>query len=109
MNPTGTPPTVCYKVDDAARMLNVSRSTIYKLIAAADLASVKINNCRRIPGEAIEQLLDKIGKKPLSGAPSNPKPSLDQKDPRSDTTRPHGDRRPYSLEEDDPDGSEKAK
>jgi excisionase family DNA binding protein len=34
---------------DAARILRVCRATIYNLIAAGDIASVKIGRSRRIP------------------------------------------------------------
>ena len=44
------------RVSDAARVLGVSRSLIYKLLNAGELPSVKIGNSRRIPIRAVRDL-----------------------------------------------------
>ena len=46
-----------YRVNEAAAAYRLSRSTIYKLIAAGTLRSVKVGGRRLIPVEAIEALL----------------------------------------------------
>lgn len=46
-----------YRVDEAATAFRLSRSTLYKLMAAGALRSVKIGGRRLIPVDAIEGLL----------------------------------------------------
>jgi excisionase family DNA binding protein len=46
-----------YQIDEAAAAYRLSRSTLYKLIAAGALRSVKVGGRRLIPVEAIEALL----------------------------------------------------
>ena len=43
-------------VKEAAEFLSVSRSTLYTMMDAGELASVKIGRCRRIPRVAVVQL-----------------------------------------------------
>lgn len=45
------------RVNDAAKSYGVSRSTIYKLMSAKKLATVKIAGRRLIPVDALEALL----------------------------------------------------
>jgi excisionase family DNA binding protein len=45
-----------YQINEAAAAYRLSRSTIYKLIAAGTLRSVKVGGRRLIPVEAIEAL-----------------------------------------------------
>jgi excisionase family DNA binding protein len=45
-----------YQVNEAAATYGLSRSTIYKLIAAGTLRSVKVGGRRLIPTDAIEVL-----------------------------------------------------
>ena len=45
-------------VADASRILQVSRSTIYRLISDRDLPVVKIGRSTRIEEEALERLID---------------------------------------------------
>jgi excisionase family DNA binding protein len=45
---------VLLKPEEAARVLNVSRATVYELLRTHKLRSVKIGRSRRIPTEAIE-------------------------------------------------------
>lgn len=42
-----------YKIDDAARLLAVSRATILRLIARGELASVGQGKLRRVPYDSI--------------------------------------------------------
>jgi excisionase family DNA binding protein len=46
-----------YQINEAVAAYRVSRSTLYKLMAAGKLRSVKLRGRRLIPVEAIEALL----------------------------------------------------
>lgn len=46
-----------YKPTEAARVLQVSRTTVYELMAAGDLASFHIGTSRRIPADEIERYI----------------------------------------------------
>jgi excisionase family DNA binding protein len=48
------------RVEDAARLLGVGRSTAYDLIAAGLLRSVKIGRRRLVPREAITETIDRL-------------------------------------------------
>jgi excisionase family DNA binding protein len=50
-------PPRCLRVEDAARLLNVGRSTAYDLIRSGRLRSVKIGRRRLVPRDALEELL----------------------------------------------------
>lgn len=52
-----TEPPRCLRVEEAARLLNIGRSTAYELIRSGRLRSVKIGRRRLIPREALESLL----------------------------------------------------
>lgn len=43
------------RVEEAAQMLSLGRSTVYELIASGELPSVTIGAARRIPMAALEQ------------------------------------------------------
>jgi excisionase family DNA binding protein len=45
-------------VDEAAELLSVHRTTIWRWIESGRLQSIKLGGCRRIRPEAIEALLD---------------------------------------------------
>ena len=49
----------CLKVMKVAELLGISRAQVYKLMEAGQLAYVKIGKSRRIPWEAIEELVQK--------------------------------------------------
>ncbi|MEZ0096259.1 helix-turn-helix domain-containing protein, partial [Streptacidiphilus sp. EB129] len=53
------PTLVALTPEEAARRLGVGRTTVYALIAADELASVKIGNRRRIPAESLGDFLAK--------------------------------------------------
>jgi excisionase family DNA binding protein len=44
-------------VTDAAKALGVSRSLMYELVSRAEIQSVKIGKCRRIPVQAREAFI----------------------------------------------------
>ena len=41
------------KPEEAAEILSIGRSKVYELIGTGELASVRIEACRRIPAEAL--------------------------------------------------------
>lgn len=46
------------RVSAVAAFLDVSRTTVYRLIDHGDLPSVKIGNSRRVPWDAVEEMID---------------------------------------------------
>lgn len=44
--------------EEAAKALGVGRSTVFELIRAGELRSVKIGKLRRIPSEAVREYVD---------------------------------------------------
>ena len=56
-----TEPPRCLRVEDAARLLNVGRSTAYDLIRAGKLRSIKIGRRRLIPRDALEEMINELG------------------------------------------------
>jgi excisionase family DNA binding protein len=52
-----TEPPRCVRVEEAARLLGVGRSTVYDLIRSGRLRSVKIGRRRLIPRDALDRLL----------------------------------------------------
>jgi excisionase family DNA binding protein len=53
-----TEPPRCLRVEDAARILNVGRSTVYDLIRSGRLRSIKIGRRRLVPRSALDALID---------------------------------------------------
>jgi excisionase family DNA binding protein len=51
------PEALAYCVKDAARLVGVSRATLYVLISTGNLRTVKIRKRRLIPREALSELL----------------------------------------------------
>lgn len=47
------------RVADAARFLSVSRSTLYELMDRGELRYVKLGRARRIPRQALSELVEK--------------------------------------------------
>ncbi len=47
-------------VDEAAQRLRVGRSTLFRLIATGDLASVKIGKSRRVPVAALDAFVARL-------------------------------------------------
>jgi excisionase family DNA binding protein len=50
-------------IDEAANACNLSRATVYRLISAGKLATVKIGSRRLVPLTALETLLEKAAAK----------------------------------------------
>lgn len=47
---------LAYKLSEAAEMLSVSYSTIYRMADRGEIATVKVSNVRRVPITEIERL-----------------------------------------------------
>ncbi len=54
------PPRVAYSPESAAEALDLSRSTIYNMMADGRLPSFKIGRCRRIPADAVQSLVAEL-------------------------------------------------
>jgi excisionase family DNA binding protein len=50
---------LAYRIGEAAEMANISRATIYRLIASGKLKTVKIGRIRLVPAPALRSLLEK--------------------------------------------------
>lgn len=48
---------LAYRIDEAAERAGVSRATLYRLIAAGKLKTVKIGGCRVISAEVLGRLI----------------------------------------------------
>lgn len=46
---------------EAADVLSISRTTVYELLNRGVLRSIKLGACRRIPIEALRELIDRLG------------------------------------------------
>ena len=49
---------------EAARALGIGRSKLYELLQAGALDSVRIGICRRIPADALTELIGRLRDKP---------------------------------------------
>lgn len=58
---------VLLTVEQAARRLNISRSTAYALIAEGRLASIRIGALRRVPVQALEDFV--TAQRQIDGGP----------------------------------------
>ncbi len=45
---------------EAARSLGIGRTKVYELMASGALASVRIGRCRRVPREALAELVGSL-------------------------------------------------
>jgi excisionase family DNA binding protein len=50
---------LAYRVDEAAKMVSISQSTIYRWIATGKLKTVKIGGIRLVPARALQALVEK--------------------------------------------------
>lgn len=50
-----------YRVPEAGRLLSLGPTKMWELIARGEIASVKIDGARRIPREAIEAYVQRLG------------------------------------------------
>ncbi len=55
-----TPDQLLYRPEDAARVLDIGRSTLFELLAEGHLASVQIGRSRRIPRAALEDYVSRL-------------------------------------------------
>jgi excisionase family DNA binding protein len=58
-------------VKEAASYLRVSVAKVYLMMGAGELATVKLGKCRRIPWQALEQLVQRC----LAGERQQPQPA----------------------------------
>lgn len=47
-------------VEEAARRLDIGRTTMYALVSAGEVRSVQIGRLRRIPVEALREYVDRL-------------------------------------------------
>ena len=47
-----------HTIDDAAELLQVSRSTIYRLIAAGELLTIRVMSAPRIPHSSLQRCVE---------------------------------------------------
>jgi excisionase family DNA binding protein len=64
------PSPLLYKPEGAAAELGVGRTTVFELMAAGELESVKIGRARRIPADALRAYVER-----LRAAQSRPTPT----------------------------------
>lgn len=50
-----------YRVGETARMLGIGETKMWELIARGEIDSVKIDGARRVPREAIEAYVRRLG------------------------------------------------
>lgn len=53
-------PSILLTVEEAARRLNIGRTTMYGLISAGAIQSVTIGHLRRIPAECLESYVSAL-------------------------------------------------
>ncbi len=56
----GKPERKLYAIADAAESLGISRSTMYELAGAGEVATVKIGNRRLVTAESLEAYLERL-------------------------------------------------
>jgi excisionase family DNA binding protein len=59
----GTEPPLLLRMEDAARLLSVGRSTLYKLIASGDIPIVRIGGVARVSRAALESWIEQRSRK----------------------------------------------
>jgi len=71
-SPADPIPATLLTVEQAAEALAVGRSTLYQLLQAGQLRSVKIGRCRRIPRQSLDEFVRGLdaGPNTLRGAAS---------------------------------------
>ena len=45
---------------EAAKMLSLARSTLYQLLTAGEIESIKVGGCRRIPTDALTDYVQRL-------------------------------------------------
>ena len=56
-----TPLPLLLTVEQAARRLNIGRSTLYELLQSGRLKSVTVGRLRRVPTSALSEFIDSLG------------------------------------------------
>lgn len=51
---------VLLTVEAAARQLSVGRTTMYQLIKAGDIATVRVGQLRRVPAAALDEYIERL-------------------------------------------------
>src|ERR1700676_3183967 len=72
--PTPPSPRLAYGIDDAADALDLSRSRIYELIAAGEIAACKVGKRTIIPAAELTAFLERHRVERLSGRKAAPDP-----------------------------------
>ncbi len=49
-----------YRPEDAATALGIGRSKFWKLIASAEIETVRIGRSRRVPAQALEDYVERL-------------------------------------------------
>ena len=57
---TSTNLPMLFSVEEAANILHIGRSTIFKLIRDGELESIRLGRSRRIPVDALEQYINDL-------------------------------------------------
>lgn len=57
---TPNEPRVLLTVEQAAEQLSLSRATVYRLIKASEVASVRIGRARRVPTDALADYVHRL-------------------------------------------------
>lgn len=52
---TSLPPPLLYRIQEAMRLLSVSRTTIYRMIGKGDLIAVKLGTATRITADSLQK------------------------------------------------------
>lgn len=52
-------PKLAYRIDEAAKIMSVSRATLYRLITAGKLKTVKIGSIQVVSAKALRALIEK--------------------------------------------------
>lgn len=48
---------ICLRIDDAARMISVGRTTLYQLIASGDVEAIKLGKSTRVTTASLHALI----------------------------------------------------
>ena len=52
--------TLTYTVEEAAEQLRIGRTTLYRVLSAGDLPSIRIGRSRRITAAALAEYIDRL-------------------------------------------------
>ena len=60
MNAKSTTEKILLRPEEAAKRLGVSRARLYQLLAAGEIASLKIGSSRRVPVAELDRFVDRL-------------------------------------------------